>query len=188
MLEIIKFPVKLINRIFNRVVLQYKNVAFGKELKINGRILLRGKGNIFLGDYVTINSHYSENPIGGHKTVFQVMAGATLKIGNNVGISHVKIAAYSGVEIEDNVLIGADCRIYDSDFHSLNYEERIEKGDCNIVSKPIKIKKGAFIGAGSYILKGVTIGETSVIGAGSVVTKSVPDGEIWAGNPAKRIR
>ena len=37
------------------------------------------------------------------------------------------------------------------------------------------------------ILKGVTIGARAVIGAGSVVTKDVPDGEIWAGNPAKRI-
>jgi len=45
----------------------------------------------------------------------------------------------------------------------------------------------AFIGAGSYILKGVTVGKYSIIGAGSVVTKDVPQGEIWAGNPAKKI-
>lgn len=52
---------------------------------------------------------------------------------------------------------------------------------------PIKIKKGAFIGANSIILKGVEIGENSVIGAGSVVTQNVPDKEIWAGNPARFI-
>lgn len=55
-------------------------------------------------------------------------------------------------------------------------------------SRPIHIKYGAFIGAGSIILKGVTIGEYSIIGAGSVVCKDVPSGEVWGGNPAHFIR
>ena len=52
----------------------------------------------------------------------------------------------------------------------------------------VTIEHDAFIGAGSIILKGVTIGACSVIGAGSVVTKNIPPNEIWAGNPAKFIR
>lgn len=47
---------------------------------------------------------------------------------------------------------------------------------------------GAFIGGNSIILKGVKIGKNSVVGAGSVVTRDIPDGEIWAGNPARKIR
>ena len=57
-----------------------------------------------------------------------------------------------------------------------------------IVSKQIRIARGAFIGAHTIILKGVHIGAQSIIGAGAVVTKSVPEGEIWAGNPARFIR
>ena len=187
MLEALRAPIRILDCLFNRFVLLYKRADVGKGLRVRGRLLVRGKGKIILGNCVTINSHYSENPIGGHRTVFQVMDGAELKIGDFVGISHAKLAVYNRIEIEDEVMLGADCKIYDTDFHSLSYEERIQKGDCNIRTAPVKIKRGAFIGAGSFILKGVTIGEKSVIGAGAVVTRDVPDGEIWAGNPARKI-
>ncbi len=78
--------------------------------------------------------------------------------------------------------------ICDTDFHSIEYSYRLEKPDTHIRTAPVRICEGAFIGARSIILKGVTIGKHSVIGAGSVVTKSVPDNEIWAGNPAVYIR
>lgn len=77
-------------------------------------------------------------------------------------------------------------KIYDTDFHWLDFEKRIRETGGK--TSPVTIKDGAFIGGSCIILKGVTIGEKSVIGAGSVVTKSVPDGEMWAGNPAKFIR
>lgn len=79
-------------------------------------------------------------------------------------------------------------KLYDTDFHSICYEERIQKPDPGIKSKPILIKEGAFIGAHSIVLKGVTVGRHSVIGAGSVVTKDIPDNEVWAGNPAHFIK
>lgn len=89
--------------------------------------------------------------------------------------------------IGKNVNIGSGCMIYDNDFHSLDYNERIH-GDKNINVAPIVIEDGAFIGAHSIILKGVTIGLHSVVGAGSVVTKSIPADEIWGGNPARFIK
>ena len=50
------------------------------------------------------------------------------------------------------------------------------------------ICKGAWIGAGSTILPGVTIGKHAIVGAASVVTKSVPDYAVAVGNPAKVIK
>ena len=89
----------------------------------------------------------------------------------------------------DNVKIGGGVYLYTSDFHSLNPQLRMTSNDEKYkVNSPILVKKNAFIGAHSIILKGVIIGENSIIGAGSVVTKSVPDNEIWAGNPAKYIK
>ena len=52
---------------------------------------------------------------------------------------------------------------------------------------PIIVEEGAMIGANCTIKEGVIIGKNSRIGCGSVVIKSVPYGEVWAGNPAKKI-
>lgn len=98
------------------------------------------------------------------------------------------IAAWEKVTIEDNVLVGGDCKIYDTDFHPIKFAPRIQYDRSQIKCAPITICEGAWIGAHSIILKGVTIGKRSVVGAGSVVTHDIPDDEVWAGNPARFIR
>lgn len=176
-----------INKVFNNYLLKKRCVICGKKLRINGRIYVLG--DVEIGDNVSINSGYKYNPIGGQeRTSFITHGGGSILIGNNVGISNSAIVSMEKIVIEDDVKIGGSCKVYDSDFHSLNYEQRMECPDMHIKTAPVIIKKGAFIGAHSIILKGVIIGEKSVIGAGSVVTKNVPDGELWAGNPAKYIR
>lgn len=50
------------------------------------------------------------------------------------------------------------------------------------------IQNDVWIGIGAIIKSGITIHNGAVIGAGSVVTRDVPAYEIWAGNPAKKIR
>ena len=53
----------------------------------------------------------------------------------------------------------------------------------------LTIEAGAFIGARAIVLESChVIGAGSVVGAGAVVTRDVPDGEVWAGNPARRVR
>lgn len=52
----------------------------------------------------------------------------------------------------------------------------------------IRVKKGAWIGAGAIILPGVTIGEGALVGAGAVVTQDVPPHSLVGGVPAKVIR
>ncbi|MDA3779217.1 MAG: acyltransferase [Bacteroidales bacterium] len=150
--------------------------------------MIRNYGVIEIGDKLNLNSGKKYNPIGGDTlTRLIVEKNGMLKIGNNVGVSNSTIYCVNSITIEDNVLIGGSCKLWDSDFHSLNPTIRGTNKDIPI-SKPIVIKKNAFIGSNSIILKGVYIGENSIIGAGSVITKNVPSNEIWAGNPAKYIR
>ena len=54
-----------------------------------------------------------------------------------------------------------------------------------LVTAPIIIESGSFIGARSFILPGITIGENAIVGACSVVTKNVLPNTIIKGNPAK---
>lgn len=179
---------KLFDFIYNQMFLKYYKVRVGKNLTCAGRLIIQGHGTYHLGDNVTIYSKETVNPIGGGRTVFQTIAGGRIILGNQVGMSHAVLCARSEIKIEDNVLIGGGVKIFDHDFHSLDYKERMQNGDANVKTAPILIKEGAFIGAHAIILKGVTVGRHSVIGAGAVVTKNVPDNEVWAGNPAKFVK
>lgn len=173
----------------NKIEMKCRHIQYGNSLCTRGRIFIRGKGRILIGNNVTINSCIEANPIGGDtRSVFHSKEGAVIIIGNNVGISNAAIVAMDHVVIEDDVFIGGSCKIYDHDFHSVYYSKRMLSSNEDVVSRPVIIKKGAFIGGHCIILKGVTIGEKSVIGAGSVVSRSIPDGEIWAGNPARFIK
>lgn len=137
-----------------------------------------------------MNNGVKGNPIGCYeRCTFFVDRGATLYIGDNVGISQAALVAIADITIGDNVKIGGGVQVFSSDFHSLDSRVRASDEDMqNRKSAPVRIGNGVFIGARSIILKGVVIGDNSIIGAGSVVTKSVPENEIWAGNPARFIR
>jgi len=56
------------------------------------------------------------------------------------------------------------------------------------MTKPIHIKKNAWIGGNVRILPGVTIGENAIIGTGAIVTHDIPDRAIAVGVPAEVIK
>lgn len=174
-------------KIYNIYVLIKNKVVYGNRLQIRGLIYVCGD-HIKLGCDVNINSGMRFNPIGGNnRTLIITHDDGTIEIGSRVGISNAALVARKRIVIEDDVMIGGGCCIYDNDFHSTGYKKRVSECDDDIVGESVCVKHGAFIGAHSIVLKGVTIGEYSVVGAGSVVTKSIPSGEIWAGNPARYI-
>jgi sugar O-acyltransferase (sialic acid O-acetyltransferase NeuD family) len=52
----------------------------------------------------------------------------------------------------------------------------------------VRVGDGAYLGAGALVRENRTIGANALVGMGSVVLHDVPAGEIWAGNPARRLR
>ncbi|RKN79762.1 acyltransferase [Ulvibacterium marinum] len=148
-------------------------------------------GSCKIGPGFCSNNREMSNPIGRFKKCSIIVGNnGKLTIGANVGMSSTAIVCYKSIKIGDNVKIGGNVVIYDTDFHSLSSKDRMnfDIDRQNTSSKPIIIKDNVLIGAHSTILKGVIIGSNVVIGACSVITKNVPDDQIWAGNPARFIR
>ena len=145
----------------------------------------------YIGKFITMNNGHKFNPIGRNSPCYIIINDkGILKIGNNVGMSSTAIVCEEKVSIGNNVLLGGNVCIYDTDFHALNHIHRTSllTDKEHKKTSPVVVEDNVFIGAHSTILKGVNIGKNSIIGACSVVTKSVPQNQIWAGNPAKFIR
>ena len=87
-----------------------------------------------------------------------------------------------GITLEDGVFIGPNVNIVTE-----NHAEQPELRH-NVYTRPILIKRNAWVGAAAVILPGVTLRENAIVAAGSVVTKDVPDNAIVGGVPAKVIR
>ena len=101
-------------------------------------------------------------------------------VGDNLVLEHYAL----GVVIHPQVTIGNDCRIY----HHVTLAS--ESG----IGSPFRVVlgDGVTIGAHSVIVArpncSLTIGDGAIVGAGSVVTRDIPGGEVWAGNPAQKLR
>ncbi len=148
-------------------------------------------GGCDLGRDLTMNNRFFSNPIGRFSRCSIVVGPkGNLIVGRNVGMSSCSIVCHEKIVIGNNVNLGGNVVIYDTDFHSLNAADRmdVKVDQQNTQRKQVVLYDGVFVGAHVTILKGVTIGENSIIGAGSVVTKDVPPNEVWAGNPAKFVR
>ena len=52
----------------------------------------------------------------------------------------------------------------------------------------VVVEPGAYVGSGALVREHLTIGAGALVGMGSVVTHDVPPYEVWAGNPARRLR
>jgi putative colanic acid biosynthesis acetyltransferase WcaF len=58
----------------------------------------------------------------------------------------------------------------------------------DLITRPICVGRGAWIGASAFVGPGVTVGANAVVSAGSVVTKNLPPDGIFQGNPAVWLR
>jgi maltose O-acetyltransferase len=103
-------------------------------------------------------------------------------IGKNSTINQrCRLDGRGGIQIGNSVSISSNVIILTAD-HDL------DNPDFPGRTAPVIIDDHAFVGTGAMILKGVHIGTGAVLGAGSVATRDIPAGEIWAGNPARKIR
>jgi acetyltransferase-like isoleucine patch superfamily enzyme len=142
-------------------------IAIGKRSHIQGELLVFPHGRIVVGDWCYIGEGS------------RIWSAASIVMGDRVLVSH-------SVNIFDNLT------------HPTKAAERHEQArliltkghprELSLGEKPVTIHDDAWIGAGAFVLRGVTLGQGAIVAAGAVVTKDVPPFSIVAGNPATLIR
>jgi acyl-[acyl carrier protein]--UDP-N-acetylglucosamine O-acyltransferase len=174
-----------------------KNVLFLNGAEVRQRLHVKGflkvyltrRVNLIIGKNCRINSGANHNMIGRQqKNIF--WAEGILSFGDNVGMSCSAFICHNCIKIGNDVTIGGNTIIFDTDFHPLDPEIR-QKNSLdinNIKTLRVFIEDNVFIGAHTTILKGVTISKNSIVGACSLVTNSIPQNEILGGNPARFLR
>lgn len=176
-----------------KFILRIFECSYGSNLRVCGKVYFRlsNKAAIQLGDNVTLTARFLTNSVGiTNPVMIECIGNGRIIIGDNSGLTSAVLSSRSLIKIGENVKIGGNVRIFDHDFHSLNYLNRRsgKKDFVSVKTSEIIIEDDVFIGTNAIILKGVHIGARSIIAAGSVVTiKSIPVDSIIAGNPAEII-
>lgn len=161
----------------------FTETSFQNAYQVVDNALL-GK-NIFISKFVNIYgcSIGDDCKIGSFVEIQKdVVVGKKCKICTNIVLC-------SGVTIGNECFIGnGTIFINDKYPRSTNIEGSLEAfPDWKDRYIRTVVGNNVSIGSNCTILGGINIGNHAVIGAGSVVTKNIPDGEVWAGNPAKKL-
>jgi acetyltransferase-like isoleucine patch superfamily enzyme len=143
-------------------------IVIGRHSLVQGELLVfRHGGQISLGEW----SFVGENS--------RIWSAASIVIGDRVLISH-------GVNIFDNLThpIRAQARhAHARQILTVGHPSNVTLGE-----KPVAIEDDVWIGAGAFVLRGVTLGQGSIVASGAVVTSDVAPFCIVAGNPAAVVR
>ena len=100
--------------------------------------------------------------------------------------NHVWIGENVWIDNLDNVVIGNNVCISQGAF-LLCGNHNYKKDSFDLITKPIIVEDGVWIGAKSTVLPGVTAKSHSILSAGSVTSKNLEPYSIYRGNPAEKV-
>jgi putative colanic acid biosynthesis acetyltransferase WcaF len=122
----------------------------------------------------------------GHGVVIKPQVKITfpwkLTIGDHVWLGEeCWLLNLAPITIEDHVAISQRAFLCtgNHDYHSPAFD---------LITKPIRVEQGAWVGAGAFVGPGVAVGSHAVLTAGSVATKSLDAYGIYRGNPAVLVK
>ena len=123
-----------------------------------------------------------------HKKVLTVIHPSAV-INDFVSIGNGTLVA-SNATINPLASIGEICIINTGSIieHECKIGNAVHIAPGAVLAGNVTVGHNSFIGANSVVRQGISIGDNVTVGAGSIVVKNIPEGEIWAGNPAKKIK
>lgn len=178
-------------------------VRFRRSVFVAASVRVRGKRQIYLGRYATLESHvvvdgYSQEgvrigartKIGAYSVISCTSHLSVMGVGFSIGSDgslgeFAYVGASGGVQVGDNVIMGQYVT-----FHSQEhvYADRSRLIRVQGVSqKGIRIGDDCWVGARVTFLDGTDVGDGCVVAAGSVVRGKVPPFSVVAGVPASVV-
>lgn len=151
----------------------YDDTTIGQNCFVKEGAVLGGAGFGFEIDEE--GNHFRFPQIGG------VIIGNHVEIGANTCIDR---GALSDTIIGDYVKIDNLVHIA----HNVKIGNNAMIIACSEISGSCVIGENAWIGPNSAVREWLHVGKNALLGLSSVVVKNVPENEVWAGNPAKKIR
>lgn len=169
-----------------KYIIPYK----GTCIDINKTAQVNIQGNLFLNTLTIKGSKaecYLKVDAEGKMVIkgrVRIAYGSTVRVNNNAYLEirqmgtnvNCNIACSNSIIIGEDVMLGRDVMIYDSDYH---------KTGSNRKKTIVTIGDHVWIGSRAMIMKGSKIGNGAVISANSWVTGRVKDRTLISGMPAK---
>lgn len=192
-----------------------KNIGFEPIYKSNVHKEVQIADNVFIDKDVTIGKgSIIESGVSIHRNV-SIGKNCYIKSNAVIGSSgfgfernkntHIKVPHIGGVDIRDNVVVGASTtiargtigltRVYDGTKidDQVHIAHNCEIGSDTIITAgatlggSILVGNNVWIGLGASIHQKIKIGNNAIVGIGCNVFKDILDSETFAGYPAKKI-
>lgn len=190
----INFFLSRIEQSIDFLYLRYYGVetGFGYVKLLGFPIIQRVPGSrIKIGRGVTLVSNIRHNIAGiNHPVVLATLVeNAIITIDDGSGASGTVICAVNKITIGKHVALGANSKIYDSDFHPVQPGKRLRQTSImDARNAPVSIGDHTWIGEGAIVLKGACMEVGAVLSARSVLTSHADAFSIYIGNPAAFVK
>ena len=156
--------------------------SFGRGSRILPPVRISLPGCIEVGEHVVVLEGSWLSVVRAHETI-----RPRLVLGNRVRLGRgASIACIGEVLLEDDVATSDDIFIGDC-YHDYTDPATPVLFQPMSIPQAVRIGAGAYLGAGSCVLPGVTVGAGAYIGESAVVTEDVPAGAVVYGNPARQL-
>ena len=186
---------KKIIRTSSSRVMPHKNAIL--ELQGNAKIILSGNKDLHIGinklkgskaeTHVRLNDGAVWKCNNGadlfYNTVVEVKQNAVFNTGYFSANGGSVIIAHKNISLGEDVMIGRNVIIYDSDFHTLYSKKGMA---CN-PPQAVNIEEHVWLTSNVVVQKGVTIGRDSLITAYTTVNKNVPAHSIYGGESVGKV-
>ena len=114
-----------------------------------------------------------------------LVTGRSLSLGRDAFVNGgCLIDAHGPVEIGDGARLGHRVQVLTEDHEPGDAAQRAGE----MVTRPVRIGVGAWIGAGAILLPGTEVGDGCVVAAGAVASGTLEPHTLHGGVPAKPIR